>query len=349
MGLGGLDVKKKWLLIIVLIIIVLINPKTIGSVSQKLGKKSVKIQDKKSIEVSEKFNCVEYEDNIVYYDGKTLKSVDENGKEIFKINLNIKNLRLDSNKYIDVLDKDKNTIYSINKTGKVVFKKNVSNNGLMYVSLDNDSYVYAYKKENKDSINIYDFEGNLQKNLDLEGKLTDIEYTSQGIYVCDLKTEKDLESTINKYDYNGNLKDKKSIKDSIILDSIVQKDNIYLIEKNKINRVDYNLKVIDEFDVKNIKYYSNINSDGMYVIEENNNIKHISKKVEDISTSSNIEYIDGIVNMKDNFILYKDNKIINKKGEELKGFEKDIKSIMLINDSTLGVELDDKIQILKVK
>lgn len=87
----------------------------------------------------------------------------------------------------------------------------------------------------------------------------------------------------------------------------------------------------------------------MYVIEENNNIKHINKKVEDISTSSNIEYIDGIVNMKDNFILYKDNKIINKKGEELKGFEKDIKSIMLINDSTLGVELDDKIQILKVK
>ncbi|MCG4676491.1 hypothetical protein L0M95_18775, partial [Blautia obeum] len=74
------------------------------------------------------------------------------------------------------LDKDKNTIYSINKTGKVVFKKNVPNNGLMYVSLDNDSYVYAYKKENKDSINIYDFEGNLQKNLDLEGKLTDIEY-----------------------------------------------------------------------------------------------------------------------------------------------------------------------------
>ncbi|MCU9815241.1 hypothetical protein [Paraclostridium sp. AKS73] len=80
----------------------------------------------------------------------------------------------------------------------------------MYVSLDNDSYVYAYKKENKDSINIYDFEGNLQKNLDLEGKLTDIEYTSQGIYVCDLKTEKDLESTITKYDYNGNLKNKKA-------------------------------------------------------------------------------------------------------------------------------------------
>ncbi|MCU9815240.1 hypothetical protein [Paraclostridium sp. AKS73] len=53
--------------------------------------------------------------------------------------------------------------------------------------------------------------------------------------------------------------------------------------------------------------------------------------------------------MKENFILYKDNKIINKKGEELKGFEKDIKSIMLINDSTIGVELDDKIQILKVK
>ncbi|MDO7203646.1 hypothetical protein Q5M85_04935 [Paraclostridium bifermentans] len=50
----------------------------------------------------------------------------------------------------------------------------------------------------------------MQKNLDLEGKLTDIEYTSQGIYVCDLKTEKDLESTITHYDYNGNLKNKKA-------------------------------------------------------------------------------------------------------------------------------------------
>ena len=217
------------------------------------------------------------------------------------------------------------------------------------MSLDNDSYVYAYKKENKDSINIYDFEGNLQKKVDLEGKLTDIVYTSQCIYVCSLNTEKNLESTITQYDYNGNLKNKKSINDSIILDSIIQKDNIYLIEKNKISRVDFNLKSIDEFDVKNIKYYSNINSDGIYVIEENNNIKHINNKIEDISTSSNIEYIDGIVNMKDKFILYKDNKIINRKGEELKGFETDIRNIILVNDSSLVVQLDNKIQILKVK
>ncbi|WP_371025247.1 hypothetical protein LZ906_015830 [Paraclostridium ghonii] len=339
--------KKKWLLIIVLLIIVLINPKTIGIISKKLGKKSVQIKDKKSIEISEKFNCIEYENNLVYYDGKYLKSIDENGKEIFKIDLNIKNISLESNKYIDILDKDKNSIFSIDKNGKIIFKKNVPNNGLMYVSCDNDSYTYAYKKEDKDMVNIYDFEGNLQKSIELEGKLTDIEYSSKGIYICDLKTEKNLGSTINHYDYNGNVKDKKSINDSIVLDSIMQKDNMYLIEKNKISILDSNLKTINEFKLKNIKLYSNLDSEGIYIIEENNKIKYIDKEIKDISISSNIENIDGIVNTKDSFILYKDNKIINKKGEELKGFEKDIKKITLINDSTLGVELENKIQILK--
>jgi hypothetical protein len=341
-------VKKKWLLVILLLIIVLINPKTIGSVSKKLNKKSVEIKDKKNIEISKNFNSIEYENNLVYYDDKSLKSIDENGKEIFKINLNIKNIRLESNKYIDVLDKDKNTIYSINKNGKVIFKKNVPNDGIIYISSENDSYIYAYKKENKDIVDIYDFEGNLQKSIELEGKLTDIESSSKGIYICDLKTEKNLGSTINHYDYNGNLKDKKSTSESIILDSSIQKDNIYLIEKNKISKLDSNLKAIDEFDVKNIKFYSNINSEGMYVIEENNKIRYVSKGIEDISTSNNIEYIDGVVNIKDSFILYKDNKIINKKGEELKSFEKDIKKIKLINDYTLVVELDNKIQIVKM-
>ncbi|GAA0702503.1 hypothetical protein GCM10008904_09190 [Paraclostridium ghonii] len=340
--------KKKWLLIILLLIIVLINPKTMGIISKKIGKKPVQIKDKKSIEISEKFNCIEYENNLVYYDGKCLKSIDENGKEIFKIDLNIKNINLESNKYIDILDKDKNSIFSIDKNGKIIFKKNVPNNGLMYVSSDNDSYIYGYKKEDKDMVNIYDFEGNLQKSIELEGKLTDIEYSSKGIYICDLKTEKNLGSTVNHYDYNGNVKDKKIINDSIVLDSIMQKDNMYLIEKNKISILDSNLKTINELKLRNIKLYSNLDSEGMYVVEENNKIKYIGKETKDISTSSNIEYIDGIVNTKDSFILYKDNKIINKKGEELKSFEKDIKKITLINDSTLGVELENKIQILKI-
>lgn len=340
--------KKKWLLIIVLLIIVFINPKTIDIISKKLDKKSIEIKDKKSIEISKNFNCIEYENNLVYYDDKHLKSIDENGKEIFKIDLNINNINLESNKYIDVLDKDKNSIYSVNKNGKVIFKKNVPNNGLMYLSSDNDTYIYGYKKEDKDIVNIYDFEGNLQKSIELEGKLTDIEYSPKGIYICDLKTEKSLGSTMNHYDYNGNIKGTKSINESIVLDSVMQKDNMYLIEKNKISILDSNLKTINEFKLKNIKFYSNLDSEGIYVIEENNKIKYIDKEIKDISKSSNIENIDGIVKIKDSFILYKDNKIIDKKGEELKSFEKDIKKITLINDSTLCVELENKMQILKI-
>lgn len=341
--------RKKWILIIVLITIVLINPKKIINISERLTKENIQIQDKKVIEINKKFDCVEYEKKLVYYDGKVLKCVDENGKDIFNMNLNIKNIKLDSNKYIDILDKDKNIIYSINKNGKVILKKNVPNNGIMYLSLDNDSYIYAYKKENKDRINIYDFEGNLQKSLDLEGMLTNIKYTSEGIYICDFKTEENLVSTISYYDYNGNLKDKKSVNNSIILDAIIQKDNIYLVEKNKISNINYNLKVINEFDVKSIKAYSKSNKNGIYVVEENNSIKNISKKLKNIDISNSIENIDGIINIKDDIILYKNNKIINKKGKELKSFEENINNIMLIDDSRAIVELESKIQILNFK
>lgn len=341
--------KKNIFLLFILILTILINPKTIKFFKGKLEKNSIKVQLEKDIKLNEKFNCVKYEDNIIYYDGKNLKSIDEKGEEVFNTKINVKNFKLYSNKYIDILDKDKSIILSVNKLGKIVFRKNVENNGLKYGSLYNDSYIYAYKEENKDYVNMYNSDGLVIKRLSLNGKIINIIYNTKYIYLCELKTEKKLESTITQYDYNGNLINKKNIKDSIILDGLVGKDFIYLIEKNKITKLDFNLNIKKEFNVNNIKSYSNLDGNGFYIIEQNDKVKHINNKIEEISISGKNLNLDGIVNMRDRFILYKDNKIINKKGEELKKFKSNIKKIIGINEHTLVLKLDDKLQILKIK
>lgn len=339
--------KKKWILIILLAVIVLINPSKIGSFSDGLSKKSVKLDTIKDIDINNNFDYVEYDKNLVYYNDKALKSISPSGKEIFSVAFNIKNLNLESNTYIDILDKDKDIAYSVNKEGHVVFKKSMNKNGLLYKSIDNDSYIYVYRKGNKDIVNIYDYEFKLVKSIDVKGVVTNIEYTSTGIYIVSINTENKVISTISKYDYNGNLKNTKDINDSIILDIILNKDNIYVVEKNNISKISMDLKVLDEFEVKDIKAYSNLYKGSMYVIENDNKVKYIDKNMENIKIHP--DNLKGIINTSNSFIIYDNNKIMNDKGVELKQFNENIKSVRLIKNNILVVKLDNTVQIISIK
>ena len=339
--------KKKWILIILLAVIVLINPSKIGSFSDGLSKKSVKLDTIKDIDINNNFDYVEYDKNLIYYNDKTLKSISPSGKELFSVAFNIKNLNLESNRYIDILDKDKDIAYSVNKEGHVVLKKSMNKNGLIYKSIDNDSYLYVYRKDNKDIVNIYDYEFKLVKSIDAKGVVTNIEYTSTGIYIVSINTENKVISTISKYDYNGNLKNTKDINDSIILDIILNEDNIYVVEKNNISKISMDLKVLDEFEVKDIKAYSNLYKGSMYVIENDNKVKYIDKKMENIKIHP--DNLKGIINTPNSFIIYDDNKIMNDKGVELKQFNENIKSVRLIKNNILVVQLDNTVQIISIK
>jgi hypothetical protein len=339
--------KKKWILIIVLAVIVLINPSKIGSFSNGIGKKSVKLDIIRDIDINNNFDYVEYDKNLIYYNDKVLKNISPSGKELFSVAFDIKNLNLESNIYIDILDKDKNIAYSVDKEGNVVVKKSMNKNGLLYKSMDNDSYLYAYRKDNKDIVNIYDYEFKLVKSIDIKGAVTNIEYSSTGIYIVSINTENRVKSTVSKYDYNGNLKNTKDVNNSIILDIILNEDNIYMIEKNIISKISMDLKVLDEFEVKDIKAYSNLYKDSMYVIENDNKIKYIDKKMENIKTYP--DNLKGIINTSNSFIIYDDNKIMNDKGVELKQFNENIKSVSLIKSDILVVRLDNTIQIINIK
>lgn len=341
--------KKKIFLLFILVLIIAINPKIINKINEKISGNALELQSEQNLKIDSKCKIVKYEDNIILYNGKVLRCLDEEGKEKFSLNLESKNFNLYSNKYIDILDKDKDVIFSINKSGKIIFRKKVFNNGLKYASLDNDLYLYAYKDDKKDIINIYDFEGKVYKTLKLKGKLTNITYSNKAIYVCELNTEKNLENIISEYDYNGNCKNKKVINSSIILDIIIDNNNIYLIEKNKITKLDNNLNIKKEFNVNDIKYYSELYKDGFYFVEQNNKVKFISDKIKEISVSNKLDKIDGIINLNNNIILYKDNKIFNKNGEELKRFESNITKVLTLNKSTMALKVDNELQILKIK
>ena len=339
--------KRKWILIAVLVIVVLVNPSKFGSFSNSINKKSVELENIKNIDINKNIHYIEYDKNLVYYNDNSLKSISPSGKEIFNTSLDIKNLELESNRFIDILDKDRDIAYSIDKEGKVVSKKNMNKNGLLYKSIENDSYIYVYRKDNQDIVNIYDYEFKLVKSINVKGRVTNVEYSDKGIYVVSINTESKLTSTIDQYDFNGNLKNTKSVDNSVVLDIINYEDNIYMIEKNKISRINSNLKALDEFEVKDISYYSNIYKNSMYVIESDGKVKYIDKGIEDVKIS--IEKLNGIIKTSDSLIMYTDNKIMNNKGVELKKFDENIKDLLLIQNDTLVVELESSIQIINIK
>ncbi|MVO71454.1 hypothetical protein GOD95_08340, partial [Paeniclostridium sordellii] len=241
--------KNKWKLIVIFIILILINPKIFTAFSSSFNKKTTSLDNFKKINVGKDVKYTEYKSNIVIYEQGTLRGINKNGDEIFNLELGIKNPTISSNKYIDILDKEKSVIYSVNEKGKVVLKRSMKKSGLVYKSLENDSYIYIFKKDKKNIANIYDFEFNLVKSIELDGVVTDIEYTSNKIYLCLLKIDKSIESKILSYDYNGNLEESMNMNQSVLLNLGLSENGLYVIEKNKITKLNNKLKTTNSFKI----------------------------------------------------------------------------------------------------
>ncbi|WP_270505139.1 DUF5711 family protein [Paraclostridium sordellii] len=340
--------KNKWKLIVIFIILILINPKIFTAFSSSFNKKTTSLDNFKKINVGKDVKYTEYKSNIVIYEQGTLRGINKNGDEIFNLELGIKNPTISSNKYIDILDKEKSVIYSVNEKGKVVLKRSMKKSGLVYKSLENDSYIYIFKKDKKNIANIYDFEFNLVKSIELDGVVTDIEYTSNKIYLCLLKIDKSIESKILSYDYNGNLEESMNMNQSVLLNLGLSENGLYVIEKNKITKLSNKLKTINSFNIDDLKNYSNINDDKLYIIENDGDILLIKdKEVEKIKV--NEKNINKILNLGYSFIAFTDNKILDSKGKEIKIFDENIKHVSMINNKLLFVILENSYQLFTIK
>ncbi|MBS6024818.1 MAG: hypothetical protein KIB00_12115 [Paeniclostridium sordellii] len=340
--------KNKWKLIVIFIILILINPKIFTAFSSSFNKKTTSLDSLKKFNVGKDVKYTEYKSNIVIYEQGTLKGINKNGDEIFNLELGIKNPTISSNKYIDILDKEKSVIYSVNEKGKVVLKRSMKKSGLVYKSLENDSYIYIFKKDKKNIANIYDFEFNLVKSIELDGVVTDIEYTLNRIYLCLLKTDKSIESKILSYDYNGNLEESMNMNQSVLLNLELSENGLYVIEKNKITKLNNKLKTINSFNIDDLKNYSNINDDKLYIIENDGDILLIKdKEVEKVKI--NEKNINKILNLGYSFIAFTDNKILDSKGKEIKLFDENIKHVSMINNNLLFIILENNLQLFTIK
>lgn len=338
--------KNKWIVIIILFAILAINPNRKGEFLDFIGKKDVKVNDTKKIDVNGDFKSTIYDEKIVYYDGKSIKSIDEKGDSLFEVSIKSNNSLLQSNKYIDVLDKENNVAYSINKNGKIIFKKSVPKNGIIYKSLRDDLYVYGYKKGTKNIVNTYDNEYTLINSIEIEGSITDIEIFENYIYVVELNTSEYLGSNIYKYDYNGNLKEHKEIENSVVIGLDTNKDTMTLVTNDSIETIDGKLETKDSKEIKDIKLYSNIYKDSIYVVQDDDAITLLDNK----SKKLNLDDINpkGIINNGDNSIIYNDNKIITTKNKLIKEYKDTIDRIYYIKDDIYAVKLDEYIEILEL-
>lgn len=339
--------KNKWIIVLTLLAILVINPTKNNNILNFIHKNDIKADSIEKINIDNEYNSVVYDGKVVYYDGKFVKGIDLEGKSIYEININSNNNILGSNKYIDILDKENNLIYSINKNGKIIFKKSVPRGGVLYKSLRDDLYLYAYKKDNKNILNIYDNEYSLINSIEIEGAITDIELFNNYIYMVELNTNEYLGSNIYKYDGNGNLKDSRAIKESIVLGLDITKDNMTIFTNNSIENIDDNLDIKNNKKVDNIEYYSNTHEGTIYVLDKDNGIKLISDKTKKI----NLEDISpkGIINNGENSIVYSDNNITTVKNKEVKNYDDDnIKRVDYIKDNIYLVSLENYIELIKV-
>ncbi|MGL5711870.1 MAG: hypothetical protein ACRCXT_15190 [Paraclostridium sp.] len=338
--------KGKWIIILALIVIIFISPSKIGVNLNFIGKEDIALKTIKNIEVKSKYKSTVYDENIVYYNGQDLKGLDCNGKELFNLKIISDKYLLDSNKYIDILDKENNTVYSVNKNGKIVFKDKVPSNGIMYKSLSNELYIYAYKKDENNRFNIYDEEYSLKNYVEVEGVITDIVFFDNHIYVVEMNTKGKLNSKVSKYDSNGNLKDNILINDSVVVGLEINKDVMMVVTDSSILNINSDLDIKESIEVNDIKYFSNIYDDSIYTIEDKNvnHIEDLEKK--SIKTQQNAK---GIINKKDNSIIYTEDTILSIKNKEIKKYNTEIIEIKNVKDNIYMVSLDEKIDLIQIK
>lgn len=337
---------KKWIAVVIVVLILIINPSK-GNMFNKKGSDKNDFKEINTIEANGNLKYIKYQENIILGDGKELVAIDSKGdtNSILKLSKDIENFDIDSNSYIDILDKKDNRITSINEKGKTIFTDKVNQETLMYKSLDSNLFVTAYKKDNNQYVRIQDEENSVVKEIEYSGKLTHIDRINESILVADLKTDEGLYSEISLYSFNGEEKQKQKF-DEIIVDVICEGNNIYLVFENNIIVLDEELKEKDKISIEGIKSVEQDSSGQLYVVGKENKIICINGE-DDKNIKSKSEVV-GIEPIGDEYITYSSSSIFNKENKEISNFGQEIKDIIAIGEDIVVVNIEDNIKIYKV-
>lgn len=331
------------LAVVLLILLIFINPSKI-SIFNKSYSNIKKIEELKTVDFKGKIQYIEYKDRLCLLNDNKIKIIDENGKEIYNQDIKSEDIQINSNSYIDVLNKNTNKGFSMDESGNVIFSTKVSPETFIYESINKHVFVNAFNTGEGEILKIINNDGELNNKIEVDGKITNIKTMDNYILMSYISITNEIQNKLVLYDENGNLK-KEIVFNDIILDILYMDENIYII-------FDDNIKILDkEFNEKN-----SINIDGVSLIEANydnifikdsqGNWGYIKdREYKGIKTKEVNLNLEGI---KDTYLLYKDKTIYDTKQNKIISFNEEIKDIQSIGENSIAVVFENKIKIFKV-
>lgn len=337
---------KKWIALVIIIIILTINP----SKSNTFNKKYIEgngMRELNNIEINEDAKYTKFQENLILGQGEELLSIDVKGetKKISKLSKNIENFEIDSNSYIDIVDKKDNRVTSIDNDGKTIFTDKAYQETIMYKSINKNIFVTAYKDGSKQYVRVKDIDKNLIKEIEYSSKITHIEYINEKLLVVDLKTDKSIYSELKIYDTNGNLLKSRNF-DEIVVDVICTENKIYMAFEDKVIIFDEELKEKDKIKVNGLESIEKDENGDIFVIGSDKEIVCIEKESKKVIKSK--PELISIESIGEDYITYSDYSIYNSNSKEISKFEVNIKDVIYIDDQTIAVYIDGYMKIIKI-
>lgn len=339
--------RGRIIIILFIIIVFFVNPKTMGNIKVYFNKDKIKVIKEFNIDSNENTSILNYKNNLILYDGKYLKALDEKGQRLFDLNIESKEFYINSSKYIDILDKHNKIAYSINNNGTIVFKKQFTKTPISFKSINEKKFIYHYKYDKNEYIDLYEINNNKIKTIPINGTLTDLDIVKNNIVLTYINTQDNLVSIVDKYDLKGNIIDTNKFKDKLFIEAEYLNNKFYCVDTNSIYILNDNLKTTKIINIdNNINFVGNTKK-YIVAIDDKNNLMHIDDKLE-LKKKNVMNNIKGISYYDNSYIVYDDNEIKNTIDNNKHEFDSKIYKIINISDKTIAILQDKKVSLIYI-
>jgi hypothetical protein len=300
-----------------------------------------------SIDIDENSKYILYQGEIILGSEKEIFSVNLDGeqKKIFTLSKEIEKFDVESNQYIDILDKENNQVTSIDNEGNTIFTDKINGDLILYKSLNSNMFVSVYKYNDKHYIKIQDVEKNTINNVEINEKITHIQPFEDKIIISSIKADKTLYSELNVYNSYGSLENSCEFED-IIMDLGYINGNVYAVFEDKILLLNDELREESEVKINGIDLIKK-KGEGIFITDNKNNIIYMQGDLK--KTIKNISDVEKIEIIGEKYITYSDFEIYNENNKEIAKFDEKIIDVFAINDDIIAINVGNSINLYKIE
>ncbi|SHH30779.1 DUF5711 family protein [Tepidibacter thalassicus] len=348
--------KSKIVILATILIIVLLNSKTISLIKNKVNNSEVKINKIKEISLGYKSNIsfLKYRQGFLVYDGKSLNYINSNAERIFSLNVRMDNYSIDTdNSNIYLLDRMNKEAYIVDKKGTLIKKIRIKEKPIIIKALKNNSFLIHYSTNVEvEGVKIYDINGNEIKDISIPKitiNLVETDLNTGAFLISGNTVENDsLYNNIFYYNKKGELMYSDKIENKVFVKTIFVDDNIDLIDPTEVEIRDREFNVLNKINLdENVKYVNLIN-DYITIIDDSGNLIYIDQTGNKKIIKCPVKNVQGIKQIGKEKIIYSDRSIYFTKYKKIYDFSKDIVDVLSLDDKNLIVVFRGSIEFLNI-